>query len=67
MVIVPLRGVADVFAATVNAFDPLPLPLAGGVIVIHGAWLAAVHAQPAFVVTATLLPPPAAGIDTDVG
>jgi len=67
MVIVPLRGVADAFSATVNAFDPLPLPLAGGVIVIHGAWLVAVHAQPAFVVTATLLPPPAAGIDTDVG
>ena len=67
MVIVPLRAIDDEFAATVNAFDWLPLPLAGGVIVIHGAWLAAVHAQPAFAVTATLLPPPAAGMDTDVG
>ena len=67
MVIVPLRAIDDAFAATVNGFDPLPLPLAGGVIVIQDAWLAAVHAQPSFVVTATLLPPPAAGTDTDVG
>jgi hypothetical protein len=67
MVRLPLRAVVNVFAATVNAFDPLPLPLAGGVIVIHGAWLTAVHVQPVFAVTATLLPPPAAGIDTDVG
>ena len=67
MAIVPLRAVVEVLAATVNAFDWLALPLAGGAIVIHGAWLAAVHAQPAFAVTATLLPPPAAGMDTDVG
>ena len=67
MVIVALRAIDDVFAATANAFDPLPLPLAGGVIVIQGAWLAAVHAQPSFVVTATLLPLPTAGTDTDVG
>ena len=52
MVMLPLRGVGATLAATVNATDPLPLPLAGGVIVIHGAWLVAVHAQPAFVVTA---------------
>jgi hypothetical protein len=58
---------ATVLTATVNAFAPLPLPLAGSVIVIHGTWLTAVHAQPAFVVTVTLLPPPAAGIDTDGG
>ena len=67
MVILPLRAVVDVFAATVKAFDPVPLPPAGGVIVIHGAWLTAVHSQPAFAVTATLLPPPAAGIDIDAG
>ena len=67
MVIVALRAIDDVFAATVNALDPLPLPLAGAVIVIQGAWLAAVHAQPSFVVTATLLPLPTAGTDTDVG
>ena len=67
MVRVPLRALVDVLAATVNAFDPLPLPVAGGVIVIQGAWLAAVHAQPGFVAMATLLPPPAPGMDTDVG
>ena len=62
-----LRPVGATLAATVNATDPLPLPLAGDVIVIHGAWLVAVHAQPAFVVTAVLLAPPAAGIETEGG
>jgi hypothetical protein len=62
-----LREVVATLAATVNATDPLPLPLGGDVIVIHGAWLVAVHAQPAFVVTAVLPEPPAAGIETDVG
>ena len=38
MVIVPLRAIDEAFAATVNAFGPLPLPLMGGVIVIHEAF-----------------------------
>src|SRR6188474_671252 len=67
MVILPLRAVGDVFVATVNAFDPLPLPLAGGVIVIQGTPLVAVQAHPVFVVIATLPGPPAPGIDRDVG
>ena len=67
MVILPERAVCAVLAATVKAFDPLPLPLAGGVTVIHGTPLVAVQVQPAFVVIATLLEPPAAGIDADVG
>jgi hypothetical protein len=62
-----MRAVCVVFAATVNAFDPLPLPLTGGVIVIHGTPLVAVHAHSALVVIATLPGPPAAGIATDVG
>src|SRR6185503_2023749 len=64
---VPMRAVCAVFAATVNAFDPLPLPLTGGVIVIHGTPLVAVQVHSAFVVIATLPGPPAAGIAIDVG
>jgi hypothetical protein len=41
-------------AATLRPTDPLPVPDAPEVTVIHGAPLAAVHEQPAAVVTATV-------------
>jgi hypothetical protein len=58
MVSVPLRA-APVFAATVNATDPPPLPLAPDVMVIHDSLLVAVHVQPLAVETATGLAAPA--------
>jgi hypothetical protein len=42
---------APVLAATVNG-RLRPAPLVGDVNVIHGAWLVAVHVQPAVVVSA---------------
>jgi hypothetical protein len=45
-VIVPVRELVALFAATLNATVPLPEPLAPLVIVIHDALLVAVHAQP---------------------
>ena len=58
---------APVFAATVNATVPLPLPVAPDVIVNHGllVLLTAVHAQPAVVVTVTVVPAPLARRSTD--
>ena len=62
MVRVPDR-VPPVVEAAVYCTVPLPLPLAPEPIVIQGALLVAVHAQPAAVVTATLpVPPPAATV-----
>jgi hypothetical protein len=58
IVIVPVRLLAFVLAATVNETVPLPLPLVPEVIVMKAVLLAAVHAQPVSVVTATLPPPP---------
>jgi hypothetical protein len=59
---VPVRA-APVLAATVNVIDPLPLPVAPEVTVIHGTLLAAVHAHPPAVVTVTGVPaPPAAAM-----
>ena len=49
---VPLRG-GPVFAATERSTDPLPVPLAPALTVIHGAVDTAVHAQLADVVTST--------------
>ena len=46
---------------------PLPLPLPPEVIVIQGALLVAVQAQPAAVVTPTLPVPPLPGTDALVG
>jgi hypothetical protein len=46
MVSVPVRA-APVLAATVNDTAPLPVPFVVDVIVIHGALLTALHAQPA--------------------
>jgi hypothetical protein len=53
----PVRA-PPVFAATVNATLPLPLPEAPEVIVSHGAPLVAVHEQSFRVVTPTGLPAP---------
>ena len=64
---VPVRA-APALAPTVNCVWPGPLPLVPDVIEIHGAWLLALHAQPAPVVTATGFPaPPPAPIDWFVG
>jgi hypothetical protein len=52
IVMVPLRA-APVFAAMLRPTEPLPVPDAPDVTVIHGAALAAVHAHPVVVVTAT--------------
>jgi hypothetical protein len=59
---VPLR-VAPVFAATMYATLPLPLPDAPRVIEIHEAFDVAVHAHPLSVCTCTEFDPPAAGTD----
>jgi hypothetical protein len=68
IVIVPLRA-APVFAATVKPTEPLPVPLAPDVIVIHDALLPAFQVHvPAEAVTATAVPvPPAAAIDSLFG
>ena len=52
MVTVPLRA-PPVLAAMLTPTEPLPVPDAPDVTVIHGAPLVAVHAQAAVVVTAT--------------
>ena len=53
-----------VFACTVNATVPLPLPLASDVMLIHPAVVVAVQLQSAAAVTVTGLPhPPAAPMD----
>ena len=66
-VMVPLRGVVVVFAATVNDTVPLPDPLAVPVTVIHDALLVAlqVHPVPAVIENEPL--PLDAGRDCDVG
>jgi hypothetical protein len=53
-VIDPLRTDEDVFAATLKAAVPLPVPVAPDVIVNHELALVTVHAHPAVPVTATL-------------
>ena len=58
IVSVPVRA-APVFAATLNSTDPLPLPFAPEVMVIHEALLDAVHPQPLLAVTVTGFPAPA--------
>lgn len=63
--IVPVRA-APVFAAALKRTDPLPLPLAPAVTVIHAAFDTAVHAQPGPAVTAIVPVPPAAGTDASV-
>jgi hypothetical protein len=67
MVIVPVRTAA-VFAATVKLTDPLPVPAAPAVIVIHDALLTAVHAHVPPAVTVIAVPgPPASAIDSLAG
>ena len=61
MVKVPVRGLGEVFSATVYVTLPGPEPVFPKVIVIKAALLAAVHEQPAVVLTATLALPPLAG------
>ena len=57
-----------VFAATVKAVEPVPVPLAPDVTVIHVTVLIAVHAHPAALVTFSTGPlPPAASIEALVG
>jgi hypothetical protein len=51
---------APLFDAMLNATDPLPLPEAPLVIVIHDAFDVALHAQPDAVVTAVDPLPPVA-------
>jgi hypothetical protein len=46
-----VRSALVLFAATLKNTDPLPVPLAPDVIVIHDAVLVVVHAQPAPAVT----------------
>jgi len=68
IVIVPVRLLVSVLAATLYDTLPFPVPLAPAVIVIHGAVLAAVHAHDAaFAVTATVPAPPAAVGELAVG
>lgn len=64
-VIVPERGVDDVFAATVN--DTVPLPEPPPVTVIQPTPLVAVHEQPVPAAIENEPLPPAAGIDCDAG
>jgi hypothetical protein len=63
---VPLRAL-PVLAATVNATEPLPAPLAPAVTATHATLLVAVQSQPAAVVTATLPLPPGAAIEASGG
>ena len=60
IVSVPVRGLVELFAATVYATVPLPVPLSPLVTVIQDASLAPVQAQPVVVVTAVVNDPPAA-------
>jgi hypothetical protein len=64
---VPVRAVADVFAATVYATVPFPVPLPPLVTVIHDALLTPVHPQPVAVVTALVKDPPDAGAVCELG
>jgi hypothetical protein len=54
IVTVPVRA-PTVFAAMLSPTDPLPVPDAPDVTVIHAAPLLAVHAQAAVVVTVTVV------------
>jgi hypothetical protein len=63
IVTVPVRDEADVFAATVIATVPLPVPLAPPVTVSHAALLVAVQSQALPAVTDTEVFSPAAADD----
>jgi hypothetical protein len=66
IVSVPVRGLAEVLAATAYATVPMPLPLPPPVTAIQDALLEPVHAQPLVVVTPVVNGPPAAGADCAV-
>ena len=66
-VTVPVRGDDELFASTLNATVPLPVPDAPAVTVTHVTLLVAVHSQPVSAVTATEPVPPAEGTDWLVG
>ena len=57
---VPLRVLVDVLAAMVKNTEPLPVPSWPLVIVTHGAWLTALHAQVVPANTTTDALPPSA-------
>jgi hypothetical protein len=61
IVSVPVRSVVPEYEATVNTADPLPVPLAPDVTVIHATLLAAVHEQPEAAVIADDPVPPVDG------
>jgi hypothetical protein len=65
-VIVPLRDDVEALVEALNVAEPEPVPPAPGVTVSQVALLAAVHAQPVTVVTATVDVPPAERIDVTV-
>ena len=67
IVSVPTRLVVPVWAATLTATVPDPVPAAPAVTVIHAALLTAVHTHPAPALTVVLPVPPAAGIDRLAG
>lgn len=67
IVIAPVRRAPVLFAATEKLTVPLPLPLAPDVIVIHGALLTAVHAQPTGALTLEVPLPPPAGNEWFIG
>jgi hypothetical protein len=67
IVSVPVRGFAVVLAAVVKDAVPLPDPVAPAVTVIHAALLTVVQLHPVGAVTFTLLDPPPAVTDCDVG
>ena len=58
---------APLFAATLYATEPLPLPEEPLVMVMNETLLPAVQAQPAGAVTLTLPAPPDVPYDADVG
>jgi hypothetical protein len=65
-VMVPVRT-PPALVATLNVTEPLPVPLAPEMTVIHGTPLLAVQVQPMPVDTGTVEIPPDAGIDTSGG
>jgi len=57
-VTLPLRASPPLLAATLNATEPLPLPLAPDVMAIHGALAEDVHEQSLSVATLIESAPP---------
>jgi hypothetical protein len=66
-VTVPVRGLVVGFAVTLYVADPLPLPVAPALIVIHAALLVAVHAQPVAAVTVMVPVPDDAATFAEAG